>query len=113
MNECIEVGDVPGWLVEGRTILVMKDSEKGTEVGNYRPVAYLSLIWKLLTGIINDETYDHLEENRLLPQEQKESRRKCQGRKDQLVTYICILQNWRKRRQTQTWCGRTTRKSKI
>ena len=82
MNECIEVGDVPGWLVEGRTILVMKDSKKGTEVGNYRPIACLNLIWKLLTGIISDKTYDHLEENKLLPEEQKESRRKCQGTKD-------------------------------
>ena len=25
LNGCSEVGDVPGWLVEGRTILVMKD----------------------------------------------------------------------------------------
>ena len=33
LNECTEVGDVPGWLVEGRTILLMKDSNKGTEVG--------------------------------------------------------------------------------
>ena len=28
LNECIEVGDVLGWLVEGRTILLMKDSSK-------------------------------------------------------------------------------------
>ena len=97
MNECIEVGDVPGWLVEGRTILVMKDSKKGTEVGNYRPIACLNLIWKLLTGIISDKTYDHLEENKLL-EEQKGSRRKCQGTKDQLVIDRCILQNCRKRK---------------
>ena len=25
LNECIEVANVPEWLVEGRTILVMKD----------------------------------------------------------------------------------------
>ena len=56
LNECVEVGDVPGWLVERRTILVMKDSKKGTEVGNYRPIACLNLIWKLLTGIISDKT---------------------------------------------------------
>ena len=74
--------DVPGWLVEGRTILVMKDSKKGAEVGNYRPTACLNLIWKLLTGITSDKTYDHLEESRLLPEEQKESRIKCQGPKD-------------------------------
>ena len=97
MNECIEVGDVPGWLVGGRTILVMKDSKKGTEVGNYRPIACLNLIWKLLTGIISDKTYDHLEENKLL-EEQKGSRRKCQGTKDQLVIDRCILQNCRKRK---------------
>ena len=63
--------------MEGSTILVMKDSTKGTEVGNYRPIACPNLIWKLLTGIISDKTYDYLEENRLLPEEQKGSRRKC------------------------------------
>ena len=31
LNECIGEGDVPGWLVEERTILVMKDSKKGAE----------------------------------------------------------------------------------
>ena len=98
LNECVEVGDVPGWLVERRTILVMKDSKKGTEVGNYRPIACLNLIWKLLTGIISDKTYDHLEENKLLPEEQKESRRKCQGTKDRLAIDRCILQNCRKRK---------------
>ena len=81
---------VKEWLVEGRTILVMKDSNNGAEVGNYRPIAGLSLIWKLLTGIISDKTY-HLEENKLLPEEQKGSRRKCQGMKDQLAIDRCIL----------------------
>ena len=81
LNECLEVGDVPGWLVEGRTILVMKDSKKDTEMVDYRPIACLDLIWKLLTGIISDKTCDHLEESKLLPEEQKGSRRKCQGMK--------------------------------
>ena len=94
----LKSGDVPGWLVEGRTILVMKDSKNGTEVGNYRPIACLNLIWKLLTGIISDKTYDHLEKNKLLPEEQKGSRRKCQGTKDQLAIDRCILQNCRKRK---------------
>ena len=38
LNECVEVGGAPGWLVEGGTILVMKDSKKGNEVGNYKPI---------------------------------------------------------------------------
>ena len=44
LNECIEVGDVPGWLVAARTILVMKDSKNGTKVGNYEPIACFNLI---------------------------------------------------------------------
>ena len=64
-------------VVEGKTILVMKDSKKGTEVGNYRPIACLNLIWKLLTAIISDKTFDHLDQNKLLPDKQKVSKRKC------------------------------------
>ena len=60
LNECIEVGDVLRWLVEGRTILVMKHSKKATEVVNCRATSCLNLIWKLLKGIISDKTYDHL-----------------------------------------------------
>ena len=59
LNKCIEKGDVPGWLVKVRAALVVKNSKKGTEVKNYRTLACLNLIWKLLTGIISDETYDH------------------------------------------------------
>ena len=55
----------------------MKDSRKGTEVENYRPIACLNLIWKLLTAIISDKTFDHLNENKLLPDKQKGSKRKC------------------------------------
>ena len=94
MNECIEVAEVPRWLVRGRTILELKYSNKGTEVGNDRPVAFLQ---KLVTGLISDKTY-HLEENKLLPEEQKGSRRKCQGTKDQLVTdaYCKVAEKERK-----------------
>ena len=83
-NECIEVGDVPGWLVKGRSIIVIKYSKKGTEVGNYRLIACFNLIWKLLAGIISDQKYDHSEESKLLPEEQRGSRRTCQEKKDQL-----------------------------
>ena len=34
LNECLDVEDIPGWLIEGRAILVMKDSKKGIEVGD-------------------------------------------------------------------------------
>ena len=82
LNKCKEVGYVPDWLVEGRTILVIKYSEKNTEVRSYRPITCLSLICTLLAGIISDQTYDHLEENKLFPGDKKRSRRKCQGATD-------------------------------
>ena len=74
-------------------------------MGNYRPIACLNLIWKFLTGIISDKTCNHLDENRLLPEEQKGSRRKCQGAKDEFVIDRCILQNYRKRKANlrMTW----------
>lgn len=52
----------------------MKDSKKDTKVTNFRPRASLNLIWKLLTGVMSDKTYDHLEENGLLPEERREQK---------------------------------------
>ena len=93
-NECIEVGwrggegeGVSGWLVEERTILVIKDSKKGTEVG------------KLQTNCLPQLDIEASEENKLLPEEQKGSRRKYQGMKDQLPIDRCIFQNCREKRQ--------------
>ena len=85
----------------------MKDSKKSTEVGNYRPIACLNLIRKLLTGIIIDKAHDHLEENKLLAEKQKRSRRKCQTTKDQLEIDRSILQNCRKRKTnlSMAWIG--------
>ena len=34
--------------------------ERGNAVGNYRPIDCFNLFWKLLTGIINEKVYDHL-----------------------------------------------------
>ena len=71
LDDCITTGNVPDWMVEGRTILLMKDSTKGSEASNYRPIACLNLLWKLLTAMISEKTYSHLEQNNLLPDEQK------------------------------------------
>ena len=81
LNECIEEGDVPGWLVEVRTVLVVKDSKKGTEMGNYRPLACINMIWKFLTGIIIDETYDHSQKNNYYQKNKKEVEESTKGRK--------------------------------
>ena len=75
----ITTGNVPDWMIEGRTTLLMKDPTKGSEVSNYRPIACLNFLWKLLTAMISEKTYSHLEQNNLLPDEQKGCRKGCQG----------------------------------
>ena len=39
--------------------------------GNYRPIACLPLMWKLLTGILADKLYGHFQGNRLFPDERQ------------------------------------------
>ena len=62
-------------MATGQTVLLLKDKSKGNEASSYRPITCLPLTWKLLTSIIADEIYNHLEKNNLLPEEQKGSRR--------------------------------------
>ena len=38
---------------------------------NYRPITCLPLMWELLTGVIADHLYAHLDQEKLLPEEQK------------------------------------------
>ena len=47
----------------------MKDREKGNDVTNFRPITCLPLMQKIFTGMLSDELYDHLESERLLPEE--------------------------------------------
>ena len=74
----------------------MKDSKKGGVTSTYRPIACLPIMWKLLTGIIGDEIYGHLERSSLLQNEQKGCHRGSRGTKDQLLIENTILRNCRK-----------------
>ena len=66
-------------------MLIQKDKSKGKAVSNYRPIACLPLMWKLLTGIFALKIYDHLHSNNALPFEQKGCRKHSRGTKDQLL----------------------------
>ena len=58
LKECLDSGFVPSWLTRGRTSLTSKkDKSKGNVASNYRPITYLPLMWKLLTGVIADQIY--------------------------------------------------------
>ena len=58
-------------MTHGRTVLCQKDTRKGNAVENYRPITCLPLMWKLLTDVTAEEMYDYLEQEQLLPEEQK------------------------------------------
>ena len=50
-----------------------------------------------MTGIFAEEMYDHLETNKLLPEEQKGCRRKSRGTKDQLLIDKMVIKNCKRR----------------
>ena len=54
LKECLDSGFVPSWLTSGRTSLLRKDKIKDNVASNYGPITCLSLMWKLLTGVIAD-----------------------------------------------------------
>ena len=93
LQDCVVKGDVPVWMTLGRTNLFMKDPAKGPVPENYRPIACLPMMWKLLSGIFAEKMYTHLSSNRLLPDEQKGCRKQSRGTKDQLLIDKMILRD--------------------
>ena len=66
---------MPSRLTGGRTSLQQKDKSKGNVASTYRPITCLPLMSKLLTGVIADQIYAHLDQAKLLPEEQRGCRK--------------------------------------
>ena len=60
----------PDWLTTGITYLIPKSGDSNG-VRNYQPITYLTTMYKTRTGIIAKRISIHLEEQSLLPAEQK------------------------------------------
>ena len=75
LNRCLQENNVPSWMVTGKTLLCAKELEKGNAVASFRPITCLLLLWKLLTGILVEELFEHLEQANVLPWEQKRCRK--------------------------------------
>ena len=97
LQECVNQGNVPERMVRRRTVLIQKDPTKGIQANNYRLIACLPIMWKLLTGIMGEKLYQHLERNGLPADEQKGCRKGSRGTKDQLLVNKAILKNCRRR----------------
>ena len=99
--------DLPEWITHGRTVLCQKDPQKGNRADNYRPITYLPLMWKLLTGVIAEEMYNYLEREKILPEEQKEYKRGSRATKDQLLIDKTVIKDCKKRHTnlSTAWLG--------
>ena len=88
---------LPDWLTYGRTVLCQKVRTKGNAVENCRPISCLRLMWKLLAVIISEHLYRFLEEENILPEEQKGCERSNRGTKDQVLLYKAVLRDCKRR----------------
>ena len=84
-------------MVTGKTLLCIKEIQKGNFVSIFRPITCLPLIWKLLTGILAEELYEHLEKTNSLPWEQKGYRKTSRSTKHQLLIDKMIAKNCKRR----------------
>ena len=98
LNHLLQTGTIEDWMTTGKTTLLMKNKEKGTVPSNYRPITCLPTTFKLMTAIIAESMQDHLENNGLIPDEQKGNRRKSRGTKDQLLIDKMVLRNAKRRK---------------
>ena len=97
LKECLDSGFVPSWLTRGRTSLLQKDKSKGNVASNYRPITCLPLMWKLLTGVIADQIYAYLDQEKLLPEEQKGCRKGSRGTNDLLYIDRAVIKEVKSR----------------
>ena len=65
-------------------MFLQKDKSKGNLASNYRPITCLLFMWKLLAGVITDQIYTHLDQEKLLPEEQKGRKKGSRGTNDLL-----------------------------
>ena len=80
-------------MVTGKTLLCIKVIIKGNLVSNFRPITCLPLIWKLLTDILAEELYEHLEKTNSLPWEQNGYSKGRRGTQDQQLIDKMIVKD--------------------
>ena len=99
LEECLGSGFVPSWLTKGRTALLQKDKSKGNIARNYRPITYLPLMWKLLSGVSTDQIYGHLDQRKLLPEGQKGCRKRSRETNDLLYVDRAVIREVKSRKK--------------
>ena len=99
LKECLDSSFAPRWLTKGRTNLVQTDESKGNIARNYRPITCLPLVRKLLTDVIADQIYEHLNQQKLLPEEKKGCRKLFRGTNDLLYINRAVFREVKSRKK--------------
>ena len=94
---CSKGNTIAPWLLQGKTTLVMKNQQIGSQPSNYRPLTCLPMYWKLFSFMISELIYSHLDTHDLLPFELKGCHKKSRGTKDHLLVDRLIMDNARHR----------------
>ena len=97
LKKCLDSGFVLSWLTRGRTSLLQKDRSKDNVASNYTPMTCLLLMWKLQTGVIADQIYSHLDQEKLLPDEQKGYRKGSRGTNDLIYSDRAVIKEVKSR----------------
>ena len=106
LKECLDSGFVLSLLTKGRTALLQKDKSKSNIASNYRPITCFPLMWKLLSGVIADQIYGHLDQQKLLPEEQKGCRKRSWGTKDLLYIDRVVIRKVKSRKRSSNCMDR-------
>ena len=62
LQSCVVVSNVSTWMTKGKTTLIQNDPGKENANNNYRPIALLPVMWKLLASVLAEKVYVHLSE---------------------------------------------------
>ena len=90
---------MPSWFNKGRTALLQKDKSKGNIASNYKPITCLPLMWKLLSAVIADQIYGLLDQQKLLPEEQKGCRKRSRGTNNLLYIDRAVIREVKSRKR--------------
>ena len=91
--------------------MLQKDKSKGNAASYYRPITCLPLMWKLLTGVIADQIYAHLDQEKLLPEEQKGCRKGSRGTNDLLYIDKAVIKEVKSRNKNLAMAWRDYKKA--
>ena len=59
LHECFKTWNNPDSMIESHIILIQKNVIQRSAAGSFKAKACLNLLWKLQTGIIADNVYNH------------------------------------------------------